>query len=104
VVVLVALRPLGVDQAVEAGGHLALPLPVGVLVDQRSLLGGLARPDHREPEAVREADDSMSPALLPAEGGAAKGCTLFAHEDQTVRPLLGVPGEMSLQFFVEEVR
>ena len=44
---LVVLRTLGTDHVVEAGGNVSLPLLVGVLIDQRGLLGGLARADPR---------------------------------------------------------
>jgi hypothetical protein len=46
-VVPVALRTLGAHQVVEPGAHLPLPLLVGVLIDQRGLLGGLPGSDHR---------------------------------------------------------
>jgi hypothetical protein len=37
----VVLRTLGTDHVVQPGGNVALPLLVGVLVDQRDLLGEL---------------------------------------------------------------
>ncbi len=40
-------RPLSADHVVEPGRRVTLPLFIGVLIDQRGFLGGLAGADHR---------------------------------------------------------
>lgn len=99
---------------VEAGGHLPLPVCVGVLVDQRGPLGRLPRSDRRvlgggpgtsckrvpgvpevvEAEVLRQADLGPRLAPLSPEGGAAERLPLLPHEQQSVRTLLRVPVEM----------
>ncbi|MFB0616202.1 hypothetical protein [Streptomyces sp. AGS-58] len=51
------LRTFGADQVVEAGREVPLPLLVGVLIDQRGLLGSIPCP------AVAQVDDSHQGGL-----------------------------------------
>jgi hypothetical protein len=118
------LRTLGTDHVVEAGGNVSLPLLVGVLIDERRLLGVLTRADHRvlergpragrervsgvtkvvEAEAVRETGGGTGPTPLPAEGSAPKWSPLLADEHQPVIPLLREPGEVLLHLLVKKGR